>query len=130
MFHSHSDFQLHIIYNQLISSLSLEDATRRKSFYVFGSPKTYKTLLLNVCCEAFILLGRSPKYSLRIHLILNMLTAWFEVTYNHGREISIDEATVPFKGRSSMKQYLPMNPVKRGFQVCMQQIEIEGIYPG
>ena len=62
MFHSHSDFQLHIIYNQLISSLSLEDATRRKSFYVFGSPKTYKTLLLNICCEAFTLLGRSPKH--------------------------------------------------------------------
>lgn len=24
---------------------------------------------------------------------------------------------IPFKGRSSMKQYLPMKPIKRGFKV-------------
>ena len=48
-----------------------------------------------------------------------MLTPRFEENYNQAREISIDEATVPFKGRSSMKQYLPMNPVKRDFKVCV-----------
>ena len=48
-----------------------------------------------------------------------MLTPWFEENYNQAREISINEAMVPFKGRSSMKQYLPMNPVKRDFKVCM-----------
>ena len=46
-----------------------------------------------------------------------MLTAQFEETYNYGREVSIDEAMVPLKGRCSMKQYLPMKPVKRGFKV-------------
>lgn len=56
MFHSHSDFQLHIIYNQLISSLSLADATR------------YKTVLLNVCCEAFTLLGRSLESNMKFAL--------------------------------------------------------------
>jgi hypothetical protein len=29
----------------------------------------------------------------------------------------VDESMVPFKGRSSMKQYMPMKPVKRGYKV-------------
>ena len=33
------------------------------------------------------------------------------------RQLSVDEAMIPFKGRSSMKQYLPLKPVKRGFKV-------------
>ena len=37
--------------------------------------------------------------------------------YNLNREVSIDEAMIPFKGRSSMKRYLPLKPVKRGFKV-------------
>ena len=34
-----------------------------------------------------------------------------------GENISIDESIVKFKGRSSLKQYLPMKPIKRGFPV-------------
>ena len=37
--------------------------------------------------------------------------------YNVHRDVSIDEAMIPFKGRSSMKQYMPLKPVKRGFKV-------------
>lgn len=37
--------------------------------------------------------------------------------YHPNRELSIDEAMVGFKGRSSLKQYLPMKPTKRGFKV-------------
>ena len=32
-------------------------------------------------------------------------------------EVSIDKAMISFKGRSSMKQYLPLTPVKRGLKV-------------
>ena len=31
-------------------------------------------------------------------------------------EVSVDEAMVGFKGRSSMKQYCPMKPTKRGYK--------------
>jgi len=36
--------------------------------------------------------------------------------------MAVDESMVPFKGRSSMKQYIPMKPFKRGYKVwCMAE---------
>ena len=49
--------------------------------------------------------------------IINHLKDRFKSVYYPHCEVSIDEAMIPFKGRSSMKQYLPMKPVKRGFKV-------------
>ena len=37
--------------------------------------------------------------------------------YKPGRDVSVAEAMIPFKGRSSLKQYLPKKPVKRGIKV-------------
>lgn len=37
--------------------------------------------------------------------------------YNPGRNLSVDEAMVKFKGRSSLKQYQPLKPIKRGFKI-------------
>ena len=37
--------------------------------------------------------------------------------YSLHREVSVDEAMVGFKGRSSMKQYCPMKPTKHGYKV-------------
>ena len=37
--------------------------------------------------------------------------------YEPGKEVSVDEAMIPFKGRSSLKQYMPLKPVKRGVKV-------------
>ena len=34
-----------------------------------------------------------------------------------GKEVSIDEVMIPFKGRSSLKQYMPLKPVRRGIKV-------------
>ena len=49
-----------------------------------------------------------------------MMTALQELfldKYNPHREQSIDEAMIPFQGRSSLKQYLPAKPIKRGIKV-------------
>ena len=37
--------------------------------------------------------------------------------YSLGRYESIDESMIKFKGRSSLKQYLPLKPIKRGYKV-------------
>jgi hypothetical protein len=37
--------------------------------------------------------------------------------YEPSSFLSVDVSMIPFKGRSSMKQYMPMKPVKRGYQV-------------
>ena len=37
--------------------------------------------------------------------------------YKPHRENSVDEAMVKYKGRSQLKQYMPMKPIKRGFKV-------------
>ena len=44
-----------------------------------------------------------------------MSTSWPFITPS--KEVSIDEAMIPFKGRSSMKQFMSNKPVKRGFKV-------------
>ena len=37
--------------------------------------------------------------------------------YEPGKEVSIDEAMIPFKARSSFKQYMPLKPVEHRIKV-------------
>ena len=46
--------------------------------------------------------------------------------YQPHRDVSIDEAMIRYKGRSSMKQYMPKKPIKRGFKVWMRADAING----
>ena len=48
---------------------------------------------------------------------LDIIQQNIQSSYNPHREISIDEAMVGFKGRSSLKQYMPLKPTKRGFKI-------------
>ena len=57
--------------------------------------------------------SRLPK----VDPVINHLKDKFKSVYYPHCEVSIDEARIPFKGRSSMKQYLPLKPVKRSFKV-------------
>ena len=56
----------------------------------------------------------------KIRPIIRMLHDRFRAVCNPAKEISIDEAMIPFKGRSSLKQYLPMKPIKRGIKIWMR----------
>lgn len=60
-----------------------------------------------------------PNYD-RLHKIrpmINHLKKKFKETFYPSRHLSVDESMIPFKGRSSMKQYMPNKPIKRGFKV-------------
>lgn len=53
----------------------------------------------------------------KIRPILEQFQQQFSATYNPNREIAIDEAMIKFQGHSSLKQYMPMKPIKRGIKV-------------
>lgn len=55
----------------------------------------------------------------KIEPIINRLVERFKIMYNHHRDVAVDEAMIPFKGRSTMKQYMPMKPTQRGFKVLV-----------
>ena len=61
----------------------------------------------------------SPHYDKlgKIRPVIKVLCEQFSPNYNLHREVSIDEAMIPFKGCSSMKQYMPKKPVWRGLKV-------------
>ena len=61
----------------------------------------------------------SPSYDRlgKIRPVITYLAQRFSDIYKPGREVAVDEAMIKFQGRSSLKQYLPMKPVKRGIKI-------------
>lgn len=53
----------------------------------------------------------------KLRPLIDHLNKEFKLLFSPSRELSIDESMVGFKGRSSLKQYMPMKPVKRGFKI-------------
>ena len=62
----------------------------------------------------------------RIDPMITALKDRFKSTYSPHCQLSVDEAMIPFKGRSSMKQYIPFKPVKRGFKVWAMADALNG----
>lgn len=56
----------------------------------------------------------------KVRPIIDHLSQAFLINFNPGCENSIDEAMICFKGRSSMKQYMPKKPIKRGLKVWVR----------
>ena len=52
--------------------------------------------------------------------IIESVRQCFLENYHPHKENAIDEAMVPFKGRSSLKQYVPLKPVRRGFKIWVR----------
>ncbi len=61
----------------------------------------------------------SPRYDrlAKVRPVLEHLKTRFSVVYTPGQDLSVDEAMIKFQGRSSMKQYMPKKPTKRGIKV-------------
>ena len=58
--------------------------------------------------------------------IISILKHDFQSAYYPHCQVSIDEAMIPFKGQSFMKQYLPLKPVKHGFKVWAMADALNG----
>ena len=52
----------------------------------------------------------------KIRPLIESLKVNFQLQYNPHFEQSIDEAMVKYKGRTSLKQYMPLKPIKRGIK--------------
>ena len=62
----------------------------------------------------------------KIRPVIDHLSEQFLSAYNPHQQVSIDEAMVAFKGRSSMKQYIPKKPIKRGFKAWVRADAVTG----
>ena len=69
-----------------------------------------------------------PEYDrlAKVRPVIKSVKKSFLDSYKPHRENAIDEAMIKFKGRSSIKQYLPMKPVKRGFKVWVRADSLNG----
>ena len=61
----------------------------------------------------------SPEYDRlgKIRPLLEQIQSRCATLYNPSKELAIDEAMIKFQGRSSLKQYMPQKPIKRGIKV-------------
>ena len=53
----------------------------------------------------------------KVQPILDSIVEAVKSEYRPSKNVSIDEAMIPFKGRLSLKQYISLKPVKRGIKV-------------
>ena len=58
-----------------------------------------------------------PLYKLRP--VINMCQQNFQDRYTPGRDLSVDEGMIKYKGRVHFRQYMPKKPVKYGIKVWM-----------
>ena len=53
----------------------------------------------------------------KVRKFLDDLNTDLRLNYNPHREQAVDEAMIKYKGRTSLKQYMPMKPIKRGIKM-------------
>jgi hypothetical protein len=53
----------------------------------------------------------------KLRPVIDALNSRLKEVYIASSVVAVDEGMVPFKARSSMKQYMQMKPVKRGYKV-------------
>ena len=53
----------------------------------------------------------------KLRPVIAALNSHLKEVYIRSSVMAVDESIVPFESRSSVKQYMPMKPVKRGYNV-------------
>lgn len=82
------------------------------------SKDRFSRVLLNLHLTDNSLLHNKCKDKLyKLRPLIDGLNRQFKLAYGLSREACVDESIILFKGRSSMKQYNPMKPIKRGYNI-------------
>ena len=53
----------------------------------------------------------------KVRPLVDHLNKTISEALNPSNSVSVDESMIPFKGRSALKQYMPLKPIKRGYKV-------------
>lgn len=81
----------------------------------------YKKIVENLHCNdnSKFPSKNHPQYDrlYKLRPIITMLNAKCQKCYVPSHTLSVDESMVPFKGRTTLKQYMPLKPVKRGYKI-------------
>lgn len=56
----------------------------------------------------------------KVQTMLDIIRQNSQLAYNPSKMLSVDESMIPFGGRSVMKQYMPLKPVKRAMVFSRQ----------
>ena len=62
----------------------------------------------------------------KVRPVLESVRTTFRSNYKPHRENSLDKAMVKYDGRSFLKQYVPMKPIRRGFKVWVRADSVNG----
>lgn len=82
------------------------------------SRNTFQKILQNLHCNDNTSLPSNNKDKLfKLQPIIDKLNTSFRNHYFGTRQLSVDESIVKFKGRSTLKQFNPMKPIKRGYKI-------------
>ena len=60
--------------------------------------------------------------------LIDHLSTKFAEAYEPHCDISVDEAMIKFQGRSSLKLYMPLKPIKRGIKVWVAADSTSGYF--
>lgn len=115
-------FLAHLIAMGLVKQSSIErywehgEIVRTPFFGTYMSRNTFQNILSNlqVVDNKDHAPRNSPNYDplFKVRPMIQMMDKTFRNCYRSGRDISIDEACCPFKGRLSFKVFNPMKPNK------------------
>lgn len=64
----------------------------------------------------------------KVRPMINFLKEKYYEIFSPSRYLSVDESMVGFKGRSSLKQYLPNKPTKRGLKCGLWHVHQLGLF--
>ena len=77
-----------------------------------------------------LVLRGDPSYDRlgKVRPLIEHLGERFEALYNPTQNVAVDEAMIKFQGRSSLKQYMPMKPIKQGIKVWVLADSANGYF--
>ena len=96
--------------NKILYTEVVANVMSRNEFY-----RLFSALHLSDDKKQSLLSKTSKEYKLfKVFDLMRLLKRNFQENYVLGTNVCIDESMIKFKGRSSLNQYLPSKPIKRG----------------